>query len=214
MKNILLYLILVLFCNTGSAQTYIEPFIGFAADIRQNQRLNMINTGVQFAFAKKSGYEFIVGAVQGFGIKINGSDSSFTANPSLPIYSNAEKTVHAEFSGIYTNHRFRFFRTGKNQYVNFNFIAGIRMQRVVVNYILSNPDYIVLNPETNYLRLGIYAGTGFEYIYLFKKGRIFFQSNIITPSIRRKREKINSFNQPVPFNFNLGYSFPLKKANK
>lgn len=210
MRNILLYLLLFIFCKTSIAQTYLEPIVGYAADAREKQNLSMINTGLQVSLAKKSGFEFSMGVIHGFGIKRNGSDSSFTLNPSLPVYSNAAKTVQAEFSGIFTNYRFKLFKTGINQYINFNFITGIRLQRVLVNYRLSHPDYIVLNPETNYKRFGLYVGAGLEYVYVLENGRIIFQSNILNPSVRRRKEKINSFNQHVPLNFNIMYSIKLK----
>lgn len=192
-------------------QTYIEPFLGYAADIREKQNLHMVNSGVQLSFSKKSDFEFVLGICHSLGIKRKGSDSSFTLNPTLPVYSNAPKKIHAEFSGIFSGFRAKMIKIRASQYINVNFLAGIRFQRVVVDYKLNSPDYIVLNPETNAMRFGLYVGSGLEYVYHLKKNRIIFQTNIVSPSIRRRNENANSFNLPVPLNFNIMYSVPLRK---
>ena len=82
MRNILVSLFIFFSSTVSKAQPYLEPILGFAVDVRENQHLNMVNAGVQLAIAKKSGYEFAIGTIHGFGIKQHGADSSFTLNPS------------------------------------------------------------------------------------------------------------------------------------
>lgn len=210
MRNIL-FILFIAICKLSAAQTHFEAFTGYGFDVRHKQNLSMINTGLQLVFSKKSNYEFVTGVQYGFGIKRKGIDSSFTSNPSLPLYSAAEKTTHSSLISVYTNHRVKLFKFGEQQRININFICGLRFQEVKVNYKYNNSDYIVLNPSAGTNRLGLYIGTGLEYIYTMKKGRIFVQANIVSPSLRGKNPQPNSFNQSVPLSFNFGYSLKLKK---
>lgn len=210
MRNTLLLLCFLSF-TASNAQVYLEPYTGYAIDVRPKQNLHSFNTGIQITFSKKPNYGFSAGVINGFGIKRKGEDSSFTSNPSLPIYAKAPKTIQTGFTGIYINNRFRLIKIGEKHSVHLNFQMGLRLQKLVVTYSLNSSDYVVLNPGANAERLAVYAGSGFEYLYTLKKGRVFFQTNVITPSLRRKREQPDRLNLPVPLSFNAGYSFELKK---
>jgi hypothetical protein len=211
MRNTL-FITCLLFCNCGQSQVYLEPFTGYAIDVRPKQNLHTINTGLQITFSNKSGYALSTGFINGFGVRRKSEDSSFTSNPSLPIYANAAKTTHSSFFGIYVNNGFRLFKIGDHQSVHFNLSFGLRLQRIKVNYKLDSPDYIVLNPGAEARRFGPYAGTGFEYLYKLKKGRIFFQTTVVTPSLGRRNEQPDRFSISVPLSFNMGYSFEIKKT--
>lgn len=211
MRNILLITCFLL-CNCSQAQVYLAPYTGYAIDVRPKQNLHTINTGLQITFSNKSGYAFSTGIINGFGIRRKGEDSSFTSNPSLPIYANAAKTMHTSFFGIYVNNGLRLFKIGDHQSVHFNLSFGLRIQKIIVNYKLSNSDYVVLNPSAEAERFGPYAGAGFEYLYKLKQGRIFFQTTVVTPSLGRRNEQPDRFSIPVPLSFNVGYSFEIKNT--
>lgn len=210
MRNTLIAICILTF-KFSYTQTYAEAFTGYAYDMRGKQNLGMINAGVQFSFRKKTGYEFVVGFLNGFGVRRSSIDSSFTLNPSLPLYSNAEKKTHASLLCLYSNQRIKLFKAGEKQYVNINLLAGVRLQKVIVNYKYNNSDYVILNPGTSTHKFGLFVGVGVEYMYPMKNGRVFVQTNIISPYIRRKKDPPNTLNQPVPLSFNIGYSLKLKK---
>ena len=84
---------LILVSTESIAQSYFEPVIGYQVDINNHGRFTQINSGVQAAFSKGRNYELVIRIQKSWRFSYRSADSSFTANPSLPLYAKANKTI-------------------------------------------------------------------------------------------------------------------------
>jgi hypothetical protein len=212
MKKILLFST-ALILNTVSlvAQKYAAPYLGYQADLNNDARFKQMNMGCQFSFGQKSGNELNIQLQYALPFAYTSNDSSFTANPSLPVYSSAKKTIKPGTASFALGGLIKL--AGKNSANHFYVIlsGGLAHQHIAVNYSLDKTNYTVLNPDKTQDLLGIFLSGGIEYARQLAKGRVVFQILSSTPLLMRKISYPSSFKTLAPLAFNTGYSIPLKK---
>lgn len=196
-------------CLPVCCQVYIEPFAGYQKDLN-NKNFQLLNTGIQMAYAKGRRYEMILQLQASWPTGKNSSDSSFTLNPSLPLYSAAVKQTRPRAITAAFGNRLKILGTGSNR-LNVKLYAGLVYQRIAVQYQYDKTNYIILNPDKTLEAAGVFLSGGLEYMRQLPSGRFFAEINICTPPATSKRSYPYSFNLLAPLSVNLGYSILLKK---
>jgi len=194
-----------------AAQQYLEPISGYQVDPNYSGRFQQINTGAQIAFRKSRRYEFIVRIQKSWGFPYHSSDSSFTANPALPLYSPAYKTIKPGAWYLTIDHRFILGSKSKNHQFSILLLTGLTYQSLKVTYQYDKNDYIILNPDKTQQVSGLSIGTGFEYMRKFKDNRVFFRLTIDGPLAGGRINYPSSFTFISPIALNAGYSLLFKK---
>ena len=210
-KIIPLLLVINLSAFNCIAQFYIEPVIGYQIDMN-NSRFIQINSAIQFAFKRSKRYEFILLVQRSWPLSHVSSDSSFTANPSLPLYAAAQKTILPGAFSFSAGHR--FVVAGKNSVNKLSLLinTGLTAQKIKVSYGYDKNNYTILNPDKTQNRLSVFVSGGVEYMRLLKSGRLFFQINVSSPPAGKSFKYPSSFQLMAPINFSAGYSIPIKKS--
>jgi hypothetical protein len=196
---------------TCCAQLYIEPVAGYQMDMNHSG-FKQINSSLQLSFKKSNHYEFILLLQKSWPLAMVSSDSSFTANPSLPLYTAAKKTIQPGSFAVSAGHRFVVAGRGGRNKLSLLLNTGITMQKIKVSYGYDKINYTVLNPDKTQSRTNVFISAGAEYMRLLKNGRLFFQLNVCSPPAGRRLKYPSSFTFMAPLNFNLGYSIPVKKS--
>jgi hypothetical protein len=209
-KIISLLLVINLSAFNCIAQFYIEPVIGYQIDMNQSG-FKQINSAVQFTFKKSSGYEFILLVQKSWALSHVSNDSAFTANPSLPLYTDAQKTILPGSFSFSAGHR--IVLAGKNSVNKLSLLVntGLTAQQIKVSYRYDKNNYTLLNPDETQKRLSVFISGGVEYMRLLKTGRLFFQINVSSPPAGRAFKYPSSFQLMAPINLSAGYSIPIKK---
>jgi hypothetical protein len=198
---------------TTFAQFYLEPFVGFQIDMVNKARFKMINTAVQGNYQFNKHAELFVRLQKSWPIENTTHESSYTANPSFPVYATAiKKAKPSGYSAAFGN-RIRLNGANKHHVFSFMFFGGYSFQKIEVNYKYDKNIYTILNPDQTLKKGGFFVGGGFEYMRIIKNGRLLFQLNLASPPIVEKIKYPYSFTLMVPLSFNIGYSIMLKKRN-
>jgi hypothetical protein len=193
------------------AQIYIEPVVGYPLDLNNHNKFKQINTAVQCSFRKNRHYELILLLQKTLPLKYLSSDSSFSLNPALPIYANAQKTIRASNLSLAVGHRLTIVG-GKTDNIFFAILyAGLNIQRFAVHYKYDKNNYTILNPDKTLNIGGLYISGGFEYMRKLKNGRFFTQLVIASPPSRKLKYPA-SFGFMAPVSLNAGYSILIKKS--
>jgi hypothetical protein len=139
------------------------------------------------------------------------NDSSFSTNPTLPVYASAKKILRPSATSFAVGHRLKV--VGKKSVNIFSLIAytGLTAQKINVNYTYDKNNYTILNPDKTQKRISVFLSAGAEYMHLLKNSRFFIQLIFSTPPIAKKINYPSSFNFLAPLSFNAGYSIQLKK---
>ena len=201
---------LLLLPNFAKAQWYVEPLMGYQADLSNHSQFSFFNIGVQATLNKGKRYEFMIRVQQSIGFSHCSSDSSFTANPALPLYSVANKTMHPNAGYLSFDQRFKFRESRPGHQFSVLLLMGINAQRITVNYHYDKINYTILNPDETQKKVSLYIGTGLEYMRLLKNSRLFVQLTISSPPAARPWVP-SSFSPMAPMAINAGYSLPLKR---
>ena len=194
-----------------AAQTYLEPISGYQVDPNYSSRFQQINTGAQIAFRKSRRYEFILRLQKSWALPYHSSDSSFTANPALPLYSPALKTIEPGAWYLTIDHRFILGSKSKNHQFSILLLTGLTSQNLKVTYQYDKNNYIILNPDKTQQVSSLSIGTGFEYMRRFKDNRLFVRLTIDAPLAGGSINYPSSFTYMSPIAFNAGYSVLIKK---
>jgi len=204
----LLVVIVVLLPKLSFSQLYIEPFAGYQKNLNSPKN-NLLNTGVQLAFKLKN-YEFLFQIQKSWPQSINGVDSSYTTNTSLPISAPAYKTINTSAFTFAIGNRFKIAgRKTKNSYF-IKFYTGIMSQNNAVKYDYDKANYIILNPDKTINVTGIFVSGGFEYMRQIKNNRLFVELNFSSPPSGNIKYP-SSFNLMAPITLNVGYSIKISK---
>ncbi|HVZ98157.1 MAG TPA: hypothetical protein VG847_14845 [Chitinophagaceae bacterium] len=193
------------------AQLYIEPIAGYQYDLNNHGHFNQLNTGVQAAFSKGRNYELVVKVQKSWGFPYRSSDSSFTANPSLPLYAAANKTIRPSIWFFSVDHRFKINSRNPKQRFSFLLLTGFTDQRLTVNYQYDKVHYTILNPDATQKMFSLYVGAGVEYMRFIGNNRVFAQLTISSPPVSNAIKYPSSFSYMAPLAFNAGYSIFIKK---
>lgn len=212
MKKILTLLLFVTLCANccKAQQIYAEPMIGYQLDLNNSGKFKQFNTGLQCSFTKGKGYEFILQVQRSWPGSTVSADSSFTANPSFPLYAAAKKTILPSAFSFALGHRFAVAGRKTDNIFFLLFYTGLTSQHIAVSYDYDKNNYTVLNPDQTQHRTNLYIAGGAEYMHLFNKGRIFFQVTASSPPYGKSAYP-SSFHFMGPLAFNAGYSLSLKK---
>ena len=202
---------LYLFTIACKAQLYIEPVAGFQYDINNHNKFKQINTAIQLSFRKNRHYEFILLLQKTWPLKNLSGDSSFSTNPALPLYSNAEKTIRVSSYSLAAGHRITITGGKTNNIFSVILYAGLNVQRFAVAYKYDKNNYTILNPDKTLTAEGLFISGGFEYMRKLKKGRFFTQLIIASPPTAKLKYPA-SFNIMAPIYLNAGYSILIKKS--
>ncbi|HEY5409069.1 MAG TPA: hypothetical protein VIJ92_18395 [Ginsengibacter sp.] len=194
-----------------AAQFYIEPFIGYQLDIKNHDKFTQINTGMQAAFNKGKNYELLARLQKSWGVAYHSADSSFTANPSLPLYAKANKTIVPQTWYFSIDHRFKLNSSNNKNQFSFLLLTGLMAQKLTVNYQYDKDNYTILNPDVTQKRINLFVGTGIEYMRFIKDNRLFFQLTVSSPPAGNPIKYPSSFSFMAPLAFNAGYSILIKK---
>jgi hypothetical protein len=210
-KKLLFSILLILNAVSMLAQKYATPYLGYQTDLNNDARFKQMNLGCQFSFVQKSGNAFSIQLQYALPFTYSSSDSSFTPNPNLPVYSPAKKTIKPVTASLALGGLIKI--AGKKSANHFYIIinGGLAYQHIAVNYSLDKPNYTVLNPDKTQNLLGVFISGGVEYTRQLFKGRLVFQMLSSTPLLMRKINYPASFKTLAPLAFNAGYSIPLKK---
>ena len=210
-KIIPLLLVINLSAFNCIAQFYIEPVIGYQIDMN-NSPFKQINSAVQFTFKKSRKFELSFKLERSWPVSVISFDSAFTANPSLPLYTIAKKTI---LPGAFTFSAVNRFAVYGIHTSNIFFVlvsSGFTAQKIRISYQYDKNDYTILNPDKTQDRVSLFLSCGVEYMRLLKNGRLFFQLNVCTPPAGKSIKYPLSFKFMAPLNFNTGYSIPIKKS--
>jgi hypothetical protein len=213
MKIISLAVVLNLINVNCKAQIYIEPVAGFQYDLNNHNRYKQINTAVQLAYHVGTEYEFLIRLQKTWPLKYISGDSSFSTNPALPVYANAEKTIKASCYSFTLGHRFKITGDKSKNALSAVLYPGFTLQIFNVKYKYDKNNYIVLNPDKSIAIGGLFLSGGFEYMRKFKNSRFFTQLLITTPPARKIKYPA-SFGLMAPLYLNAGYSILIKEKKK
>ena len=212
MKKIFaLVIALCLFTVGSKAQFYIEPIVGYQYDLNGKNKFKQLNTAIQCSFRKNRHYELTVLLQKTWPSKYLSSDSSFTLNPSLPLYASAAKTIRPSAFSAAVGHRFTIVGGKTNNIFYVILYAGLNVQRFAVAYQYDKNNYTVLRPDKTITIAGVYISGGFEYMHKLKNGRLFTQLVVASPPARKIKYPA-SFSLMAPLGFNAGYSIFIKKT--
>jgi hypothetical protein len=198
---------------TCSAQLYIEPVTGYQLDMNHSG-FKQINSAIQFSFKQSSHYEFILLVQKSWPLSFISYDSSFTANPSLPLYTPAQKMIQPGSFAVSVGHRFVVAGSRSPNKFSLLLNTGITAQQIKVSYQYDKNNYAVINPDKTQRRTSVFISAGAEYMRMMKNGRLFFQMNVCSPPAGRQIKYPSSFTFMAPLNLNAGYSIPIKKSVK
>lgn len=190
------------------SQIYIEPVAGYQKDL-SNNRNYFLNTGLRAAFRFKN-YELLLQTQKSWPQTLSYIDSSFTANPALPLSSPAEKKLHTSSHSFAIGNRFKVAgRNTKNSF-SISMYTGVMFQKTTVNYTYDKANYIVLNPDQTQSIIGPFFSAGLEYMRQIKSGRLFAELNFSTPPAG-KQSYPSSFGPAALVSLNIGYSIKISK---
>lgn len=195
------------------AQLYIEPVAGLQYDINNHNKFKQINTAVQLTLRTNRQYEIILLLQKTWPLKYLSGDSSFSINPGLPLYSNAEKTIRASSFSLAVGNRITITGGKTNNIFSVILYAGLNAQRFAVAYKYDKNNYTILNPDRTLTAEGLFISGGFEYMRKLKKGR-FFTQLIIASTPTAKLKYPASFGLMAPLYLNAGYSILIKKSKR
>jgi len=199
---------IVLLPKHALSQIYVEPLAGYQKDLN-NKRTYFFNTGLRAAFRFKN-YELLVQAQKSWPQSVNYSDSSYTANTALPLYSPAEKQLRTSSYSFAIGNRFKVAgRKTKNSFF-ISMYTGLMIQKTTVNYSYDKTNYILLNPDQTQRFTGPFFSAGLEYMREIKSGRLFAELNFSTPPLA-KSSYPSSFGPAAPASLNIGYSINISK---
>lgn len=194
------------------AQVYIEPVVGYQFDLNNSKnKFKQINTGLQLSLKTTKVYEVIFLLQKGWSVASVSNDSSFSLNPSLPLYANAEKTIRPSSFSFSVGHRFVIAGKKSNDIFSILLNTGITYQKISVGYNYDKNNYTILNPDQTQKRWAAFISAGVEYMRLLKTGRLFGQINFSSPPTGKKINYPSSFKFMAPLSINAGYSILLKK---
>lgn len=194
--------------NLIFAQIYFEPLTGYQVDA--NNGFNQLVAGGQLSMVTGDSHELLFVYRKSWSANQPGVDSSFTANPALPVYAPAPKNIRARSGTFAVGHRFFVTKANKRDAVSILFFTGITHQVIDVKYQYDKLNYSILNPDQTVGKTGLFLGLGAEYMRKLKVGRIFGQLFISTPPSLKSIPDPSRFQWVVPVNINVGYSIQLK----
>src|SRR5579863_5741801 len=90
------------------AQWYVEPLVGYQTDLKNRGQFSLCNIGAQATLNKNRRYELMIRLQHSIGFSQRSTDSAFTANPALPLYSVAYKTMRPGAGYLSFDQRFKF----------------------------------------------------------------------------------------------------------
>ncbi len=196
------------------SQKYIEPIVGIQFNQKKAADVNIkqIALGVQISFAIRKYYENGLQINIGLPIPLKGYDSSFSLNPSVPFYSRADKNlkIFSSSATFFQNIKLVSF-TSKDK-LSFQFNIGVTYQKLTINYEYDKANYVILNPDIDIQKTGIYFGFGLHYLYELQKGRIFLQGGVSFPPLVKKNNYPTVYKGLLNPVIAVGYS--IKFQNK
>jgi hypothetical protein len=213
MKRITALLITAnIFTACTFAQVYIEPAIGYQTDLNNKKGFKLLNTALQCSWKISKGYEFLLQLQKGWPFPLVFNDSSFTANPALPVYASAKKTIRPSDLSFAIGHRIKVAGKNTGTVLSAILYSGITSQKIMVDYRYDKNNYTILNPDQTQKRFSVFFSGGAEYMRIIKENRFFIQLIFATGPLQTKVFYPSSFRFMAPLSFNAGYSVKIKKS--
>jgi hypothetical protein len=189
-----IYLIILLFLFSVQlfAQKYIEPILG----IQYNQKtadaveinIKQITLGAQICFAIRKYYENGFQINVGLPIPFKSYDSSFSLNPGLPFYNRVDKSLSIFSSTVNFFQNFKLISFTEKDKLFFQLNIGFTYQKLSVDYTYDKTNYVILNPDKDLQKAGLYIGIGLQYLHELKNGRIFLQGSVNSPPLVKRND--------------------------
>ena len=208
-------------CMNVFSQKYVEPFVGYIINNGQNVNgasaltIKQFCVGVQLASISSKRYENIFQLNIGLPITKKLLDSSFTLNPTLPLYKSATKSINIYSANVNFLQKFTLVRFSKFDNLNFLINSGLQYQHINVRYDNDRVNYVILNPDKTLNRFGVVLGVGINYTHYLPKGRIFVQTDAYLPAITARNKYPTQLKSMASVHFIAGYSIPFKsKTNE
>ena len=216
MKQTILYILfLFLLTSRSFSQKFIEPVLGLVSNTKVSDgievNLKQITVALQICNTHKKTYENGFKLDVGLPIAFKSNDISFTLNPALPLNKTAIKSVKKTSISLTFFQNFKLFSITKKDKFSFLLNSGVSFHKISVSYDYDKINYVVLNPDKTFQQSGVYLGTGFQYLYALKQGRIFLQSVLNFPLITKKNNYPTSYKGLFSPTINVGYSITLNK---
>jgi hypothetical protein len=213
MKKIMALLITANVFTAGTlAQVYIEPAVGYQTDLNNKKGFKLLNTALQCSWKISKRYEFLVQLRKGLPFPSVFNDSSFTANPVLPVCASAKKTIRPSDLSFALGHRIKVAGKNTGNVLSVILYSGITSQKIMVNYRYDKNNYTILNPDQTQKRFSVFFTGGAEYMRVIKENRFFVQLLFATGPLQTKVFYPSSFRFITPLSFNAGYSVKIKKS--
>lgn len=199
----------------GFSQKYVEPFVGYKINKGQNVNgapaltIKQLCVGVQVASINKR-FENVFQFNIGLPITKKLLDSSFTLNPTLPLFKTATKSINIYSANVNFLQKFILVRFSKFDNLNFLLNTGLQYQLINVRYDNDRVNYVILNPDKTLNRFGVVLGVGINYTHYLPKGRIFVQTDAYLPAITARNKYPTQLKSMASVHFIAGYSIPFK----
>jgi hypothetical protein len=207
-RFLLFFLFHILLATNGRSQVYIAPLAGYQLNLR-NARFSQFVTGLQGSIATDDHTELILQVQRAWPRSVRSTDSAFSPNPTVPLYTAANKTLQPSAIAIAFGGRTRLAKIGTQDAINVVALLGVKWEKIAVSYLYDKANYTILNPDQTQRRTGLYGSVGAEFKHAIAKGYLFAQILLSTAPIGRKDRYPSSFNFVVPLSFNIGYSIHL-----
>lgn len=197
-----------MFHTVAYCQFYVEPLAGIQKDMN-NSSYSFFNSGLRATY-KIRRYEMVLQFQKSWPYSWYGTDPSFTLDTLLPVYSLAGKQIKLSSFSFAFGNRFKVIGNNQGSCLFISFYTGVMFQKASVIYSFDKNHYTILNPDQSQDLAGLFASGGLEYMWQFKKGRIFAELNFSTPPAGNWAYPA-SFGVVSPLSFNVGYSFKISK---
>jgi hypothetical protein len=207
-KNLLACLFCCCFYQSN-AQIFIEPLAGYGIDLMNKPELKQINTSVQLAFRKKRS-ELFVFVQKTWPGGYSSYDSSFTVNPSLPLYTSARKKVSPNSLSLGFGYRGTLVGRQTKPHLSLLLFTALSYQKIAITYNYDKSNYTILNPDKTQKTTSLIGGIGLQYSLPVKKGQLFLQAVVTSPPATKIKYP-SSFLYSTTLSFDVGYSFQLKR---
>ena len=197
------------------SQNAIEPYIGLGLDVNNKTPLTQLNIGLQYPVISNAGYQLVIGLRGAIPIgAYAGTDVAYSPDPLLPLSINAGYETKFYSIGLTVGNRFKLISWADKNTISLFVNAGVIRHNIKVQHdSYDKESYTILNPHKTIKKEGAFLGGGVQYKYKLNSGHLFFQVDIFSPPIIRKRHSY-SYENPVPLSFNAGYIFEFKKRRK
>jgi len=210
-KGIFIFGLSILAACNSTAQIYLEPLTGYQTGVNRRPHFQQISTGLSAVWIAGRNYELSVRVQRNWGFAAHSVDSSFTTDPSLPLFAPAREVIVPTGWTFSLDHRFILKSQHPDRHFSILLFSGFSSQKIAVRYTGDAAHYTVLNPDATQKKFSLFGGTGMEYMKYLGPDRVFVQLTISSPPLNGVIKYPSSFSFMSPLSFLFGYSIHIKR---